>query len=291
MKKNDPSEKYRRLIEAHTQRPVIIHQLSGVGGGSINQCLKAETDRGFFFIKENDAKKFPGMFAAESAGLKKLSESGSFIVPEVLAMQEEGNTSMLLLEWLEKKPAGPRDWYGAGENLAALHRHSNPLFGFDSPNYIGSLPQPNNPHASWEDFFTLERILPQVKMARDQNRMDTAMVNRAEKFCAKAGSIFPPEKPALLHGDLWAGNFFFSSKGPAVFDPAVYYGHREMDLAMTKLFGGFESDFYAGYKNAFAPEPEWQKRIGYCNLYPLLVHLNLFGGGYLYDIKSILTAF
>lgn len=291
MKKTDPSEKYRRLIDQSTGRKVNIHQLIPVGGGSINQCLKAETDIGFFFIKENDPKKFPGMFEAEVHGLKLLANANCFVVPAVLGTAEEENRSMLLLEWLEKKNPDARSWYEAGEKLAALHQHSNPAFGLEISNYIGSLPQQNNFHSSWEDFFTLERILPQIKRARDDGRIDSALVGKAEKFCAKCGTIFPPEKPAMLHGDLWSGNFFFSANGPALFDPAVYFGHREMDLAMTQLFGGFDPDFYAGYTNAFAPEKDWQKRIPYSNLYPLLVHLNLFGGGYLYDVKSILAAF
>lgn len=291
MKKNDPSEKYRSLIYKSTGRKVTIHQLIPVGGGSINQCLKAETDIGFFFIKENDPKKFPGMFEAEAHGLKLLAETGTFVVPSVLGITEEENRSLLLLQWLEKKNPDALSWYEAGEKLAALHRQTHSVFGLEISNYIGSLPQQNTFHNSWEDFFTLERILPQIKLARDGGRIDSSLVGKAEKFCAKCGSIFPPEKPALLHGDLWSGNFFISVNGPALFDPAVYFGHREMDLAMTQLFGGFDPDFYVGYRNAFAPEQDWQKRIPYCNLYPLLVHLNLFGAGYLYDVKSTLAAF
>lgn len=291
MKPADPLEKYRRLIETFSGRKTQLHELVPVTGGSINQCFKAETSIGFYFIKENEAKKFSGMFAAESAGLKLLAGSASFAVPEVFASAEEDGRSMLLLEWLEKKPAAARDWYEAGEKLAALHQQTDPDFGLNHPNYIGSLAQSNTKRPSWEEFFTLERILPQIKLARDGGRIDSALVARAEKFCAKTASIFPVEKPALLHGDLWNGNFFFSTKGPAVFDPAVYFGHREMDLSMTKLFGGFDPDFYAGYTNAHAPEKDWEKRVGYCNLYPLLVHVNLFGGAYLYDVKNILAAF
>ena len=291
MKNSDPFEKYRNLIYRFTGRKVIIHELIPVNGGSINQCLKAETAIGFFFIKENDPKKFPGMFEAEIHGLKKLAATNSFIMPKVYGQAEEENRALLLLEWLEKKIPDTQSWYEAGEKLGALHQVSHDSFGLEIPNYIGSIPQSNTFHSFWEDFFTLERILPQIKMARDSGKIDSGLVGRAEKFCSKCGTIFPPEKPALLHGDLWSGNFFCSANGPALFDPAIYFGHREMDLAMTKLFGGFETDFYAGYANAFAPEKDWEKRIDYCNLYPLLVHLNLFGGTYLYDIKSILSAF
>lgn len=287
----DPLKKYQSALSSVTGQNITIHKLVPVGGGNINQCLKAETNIGFFFIKENDAEKFPGMFETEIKGLQLLSRSGSFIIPEVLHFSPEKNRSSLFLEWLEKKSPGPRDWYHAGEKLAALHQNTNPAFGLDHDNYIGSLRQSNTKHDSWGSFFTLERILPQVKLARDNGRIDSMIVSRAEKFCAKTGTIFPEEKPALLHGDLWNGNFMFSEKGPAVFDPAVYYGHREMDIAMTKLFGGFDPDFYAGYSNVFGLEPDWEKRIAYCNLYPLLVHVNLFGESYLYDVKNILAAF
>ncbi|HTL80765.1 MAG TPA: fructosamine kinase family protein [Bacteroidia bacterium] len=260
-----------------------------VSGGSINQCWKVQTGEGWYFLKENSSEKFPGMFEAEMKGLQLLRATNTFVVPEPVSCYSEKGKAFLKLEFLER--GGNNDWNQAGELLAKLHRNSNEKFGLDHDNYIGSLPQSNAKHDSWEEFFSLERILPQVKRGRDEGRLDKKVSTAAENFCKQIGDIFPVEKPALLHGDLWSGNFFFSTKGPAVFDPAVYFGHREMDLAMTKLFGGFNEDFYAGYENEFPLEKKWKTRIDYCNLYPLLVHVNLFGGGYVGDVKQILSRF
>ena len=233
------------------------------------------------------------MFETEKKGLFILKMAGAFEVPEVLALGEEGGLSLLLMEWLEIPMAigTESNWKQAGKNLAQLHKNTSDLFGLDHHNYIGSLSQSNTQHKTWVDFFTAERILPQLKLAREQNKIDSALVAKGERFCSALHEIFPAEKPSLLHGDLWSGNFFFSTKGPAIFDPAVYYGHREMDLAMTKLFGGFDADFYSGYEEEFALEKNWRSRTDFCNLYPLLVHVNLFGGGYVNDVESILKPF
>jgi fructosamine-3-kinase len=279
------------LFEAAGYEKLKLLRTVPVGGGSINRCYRLETNAGFFFLKVNEAKKFPGMFDAEAKGLSLLKESSSFIVPQALARVEERGESFLLLEWMERGSPGKSSWFEAGVLLARLHRVHDQQFGLGNDNYIGSLPQSNRPQSSWEEFYAIERILPQVKRARDGGKMDSSLSSRAEKFCSRIGEIFPDEPPSLLHGDLWSGNFFFATGGPSVFDPAVYFGHREMDLAMTKLFGGFNADFYSGYCSEFAPERKWESRTGYCQLYPLLVHVNLFGGGYLYDVKSILSAF
>lgn len=262
---------------------------TGVNGGSINSCFKVTTARGIFFLKENDAHKFPGMFEAEAKGLQLLRSTNTFYVPEVISLENEKGISRLFLPWLERKNTG--DWHEAGKMLAKLHKNTAGFFGLDHSNYTGSLPQPNALKNSWAEFFASERILSQLKLAYESRKIDAALLKQGENFCAEIQNIFPEEKPALLHGDLWSGNFFFSTKGPAVFDPAVYYGHREMDLAMTKLFGGFDAGFYEGYELEFPLEKSWKQRIDLCNLYPLLVHVNLFGGSYVNDVKEILKNF
>ena len=266
----------------------IISRVIAVGG-SINSCFRVTTGNGIYFLKENDAEKFPGMFEAEARGLALLRSTDTFRIPEVIALENENGNNLLFLEWLERKNTG--DWHDAGKMLAKLHKNTAEFFGLGHSNYIGSLPQDNALKKTWPDFFTSERILPQLKMAYENQKIGAALLKQGENFCSEIHNIFPEEKPALLHGDLWSGNFFFSAKGPAVFDPAVYYGHREMDLAMTKLFGGFEEKFYAGYENEFPPEKSWRSRIDFCNLYPLLVHVNLFGGGYVQEVKQILGPF
>jgi len=280
-----------KALTENTGKPVRMLRSASVGGGSINSAARVETDQGIFFLKWNDAKKFPGMFAAEAKGLRLLKEKSALIVPAPVAQGEIENESFLLLEFLERSPGHAESWYRAGENLARQHRRTNEHFGLDHDNYIGSLPQSNRRHDAWKSFFAEERLLPQLQRAYDGSRVSKALVRQAENFCEKISEIFPQEEPALLHGDLWSGNYFHCTQGPAVFDPAVYYGHREMDLAMTKLFGGFADDFYSGYISEFPLVKGWRTRTGYCNLYPLLVHVNLFGGGYAEDVRSVLKNF
>ncbi len=282
------NSRFADLIARH--RNATLLSATAVHGGSINKCFHLITDHGSFFLKENDAARFPGMFEAEKKGLAVLKKTNAFNVPEVILVVEENGTSFILIEWLEKTIV-KNDWRATGKKLALLHKNNSANFGLDHHNYIGSLSQSNTPHLTWTEFYSQERILPQLKLAHDQKKIDAALVEKGERFCAKLDEIFPLEKPALLHGDLWSGNFFFSENGPAVFDPAVYYGHREMDLAMTKLFGGFGAEFYEGYADEFPLEKNWKSRTDFCNLYPLLVHVNLFGGSYVEDVKGILSKF
>jgi len=150
----------------------------------------------------------------------------------------------------------------------------------------------NHKHNSWTDFFREERLEKQVRLARNNDIIDKRVVSAFDNFYAKLDNVFPKEPPALLHGDLWAGNFMVNEVGaPVVIDPAVYYGNREMDLGMTTLFGGFDRQFYISYNNYFPLENGWEKRLDYCNLYPLMVHVNLFGGSYVSSVLSILKKF
>lgn len=277
-------------IKAAAERELnsVIGAVRHVGGGSINQAAKIETESGRVFIKWNDANRFPGMFEAEAKGLKLLSQYSTFCVPKVIACGSAGETSFLLLEYLE---GGKTDWRAAGIALADMHRQTAEQFGLDHDNYIGSLAQKNTPHSTWADFFADERIMRQVDLAVSNGKLDRADRLRAENFCKRIGELFPHEPPSLLHGDLWNGNFMFAGKGPSVYDTAVYYGHREMDLAMTELFGGFDPEFYESYAEVFPLEKHWKQRTRYCNLYPLLVHVNLFGGGYIREVRSILSSF
>jgi protein-ribulosamine 3-kinase len=268
-----------------------VQAVKYVGGGSINETARIETSAGTYFVKWNSASRFPGMFAAEEKGLLILRECSGFVVPEVVLNSQAENTAFLVMDFIERAPSY---WSDAGKILANMHR-SKPFkhesFGLNHDNFIGSLTQSNKIHDSWAGFFSNERILPQMKMAIDNGQLGKSDLNAAEQFCKRIDELFPEEKPVLLHGDLWSGNFMFTSNGPAVFDPAVYWGHREMDIAMTKLFGGFDEGFYIGYNEDYTLEKNWEKRIDYCNLYPLLVHVNLFGGGYVNDVRRILNHF
>jgi len=207
------------------------------------------------------------------------------------------NTQYLVLEYITPLALGRESgseifWHTFGAQLARMHKHSSKTFGLDHNNYIGSLPQSNNHHSAWSDFFILGRLEPQIKLALDAKRIGSEMVKLFNRLFQRIENIFPPEPPALLHGDLWSGNYMRGKAGePVLIDPAVYFGHREMDLAMTKLFGGFENEFYQSYQEEFPMEKDWQQRADICNLYPLLVHVNLFGGSYASQISIILSRF
>lgn len=273
-------------------RPVRILTSSGVGGGSINLAYRLETTAGLFFVKINDAFRYPEMFPKEAMGLKTLFDTNEIPVPEVIGTGQNGDQAFLVLKFIESASKRVKFWEDFGQRLAALHKHSMPKFGLSHDNYIGSLYQSNKEHDSWDTFFIEERLKPQTEMAFSSGRIDREDLKAFELFEKRLNEIFPNEPPALLHGDLWNGNFMVNEKGNAVLiDPAVYYGHREMDLGMSQLFGGFHPQFYEAYNETYPLQTEWQQRLDYCNLYPLLVHVNLFGRSYLGEIKSILRSF
>jgi fructosamine-3-kinase len=280
------------LLEKKLSRKVELASTSSVGGGSINDAFRFNTNAGSFFIKKNSASRFPQMFEKEILGLDLLASAKEIPVPEVVGSGVDGDESFLILRFIESARKSNNFWENFGKNLANLHKHSAAYFGLDHDNYIGSLFQSNQKHASWAEFFREERLAAQVKLARDNGKMGRETVNSFERFYLKIEEIFPIEPPALIHGDLWGGNFMVDEKGEAtIIDPAVYFGHREMDLGMSQLFGGFSHEFYEAYYRQYPLEKGWQNRMDYCNLYPLMVHVNLFGGGYLGSVNSILRKF
>jgi fructosamine-3-kinase len=276
-------------LSHHLGQAIDIEIAQPVGGGSINDAYRLETEAGRFFVKVNHADRFPSMFEAEADGLRRLRAAGALRVPEVIEHGEDHDDTFLLLEWIEGGIKGPDFWEAFGRGLAQLHRNTQGRFGLERDNYIGSLRQVNTPEADWQSFFIRHRLEPQVRMARDRKRVEAGMAIRFERLFHRLDKLFPAEPPALLHGDLWSGNFLCDARGnPVLIDPAVYYGHREMDLAMTRLFGGFDDPFYAAYQADRPLEQGWEERVDLCNLYPLLVHVNLFGGGYVAQVEAVL---
>lgn len=280
------------FLTARYGQQLSIEKLTPVSGGDINEAWKVSTDMGDFFLKLNHAGRFPKMFEKEARGLKILEESGAVNVPEAIHFGEMDEDSFLLMHFVEPAPRKEDFWEDFGSSLARLHRNSGESFGLDHDNYIGSLYQYNRKHDNWNDFFVEERLERQLKLARDASSLGRQDVTYFERLYKKIPEIFPEEPPALLHGDLWGGNFIVGNDGLAcIIDPAVYYGHREMDIGMSRLFGGFSAAFYRAYNDEYPMEKNWEDRIEICNLYPLMVHVNLFGGGYVDSVRRIIRRF
>ena len=269
---------------------LVVKDCTLVSGGDINQSFCLQTADSKFFLKLNDASRFPEMFSREASGLLALGQTGCLEVPSVVQSGICMGMQFLLMEWLERARPNNHFWQSFGTGLACLHkRHSND-FGWVHDNYIGSLIQRNGWRKSWSEFYTDMRIMPLVVQLVERGNFSSSDLHLAEEWCSKLGNIFPAEPPALLHGDFWSGNFLASGQGFAVvYDPAVYYGHREMDIAMSKLFGGFEPGFYDAYHDQYPLEKDWQSRLPYAQLYPLLVHAVLFGGSYVHQCRKTMT--
>lgn len=263
-----------------------------LSGGCINECHKLITDKSSYFVKYNFGDRFSGMFAAEAKGLSLLKNAQTIYVPEVLHQSAAGKYEFLLLEYIAEGKKSRNFWENFGRNLAGLHRVNHKLFGLDHDNYIGSLPQKNKQCKTWEEFLVLNRLDPLVKSAFDQKLLNREDINGFDRLYPTIENMLPKEQPSLLHGDLWSGNFMVNSQGEAsIIDPAVYYGHREMDIAMTKLFGGFSTNFYNYYNDEYPLEKGWEKRVEFNKLYPLLAHLLLFGSSYAEQLRHILRRY
>ncbi len=280
-------------VAAALGRPIRSH--APVGGGCIAHAARLDTDGGAFFLKYGRGE-VARTFAAEAAGLRALREAGSpLVVPEVVAVEAEaGNRpGFLLMQWIETGRRGVGFWEDFGRDLAALHRRTAGRYGFDGDNFIGRAPQRNRWADAWPTFFRACRLAPQVATARKQGRWQRAWDAPLDALYRRLDDLLPPHPPAsLLHGDLWSGNVLATRAGrAALVDPAAYYGHREADLAMTELFGGFAPAFYAAYRAAWPLETGYAERREVYNLYHLLNHLNLFGGGYAEAVASILKRF
>jgi fructosamine-3-kinase len=274
---------------------VSIQSVAAVGGGCIASACRVETDGSPFFLKYGDeevARTFPG----EAAGLEALAAAESpLVVPSVLetAPPTDDRPGFLVLEWINTGREGRRFWERFGEGLAALHRHAADAYGFDQDNFIGRLPQQNEWMEAWPAFFRTRRLEPQVRMARERGRWQTDWDEPLRALYRRLPDLLPAHPtPSVLHGDLWKGNFMVAATGaPVLIDPATYYGHREADLAMTELFGGFRDRFYDAYRGAWGLEPGYETRRDVYNLYHLVNHLNLFGEGYANSVERILRAF
>ena len=271
---------FSAAISAATQRAFNLRSTTPIGGGSINQAYRLEgADGSRYFIKLHDAHRLP-MFVAEVEGLNAIARTNTIRVPLPISQGCACGVSYLVLEYLELSSRG--DAKLLGEQLAALHRCTGKKFGFAQDGFIGTTPQQNGWDEDWVEFWRERRLGFQLRLAAE-NGYGGQLQDLGARMLEVLPIIFAgySPQPSLLHGDLWSGNHaFFSDGRPTVFDPASYYGDRECDLAMTELFGGYPASFYAAYRAAYPLDAGYPVRRDLYNLYHILNHANLFGGGY-----------
>ncbi|EFA74151.1 fructosamine kinase family protein [Cylindrospermopsis raciborskii CENA303] len=268
----------RQISEVTGQKFQTIHK-SSVSGGCINQGYAISNGNITYFVKTNQASQGE-MFAAEMLSLRQMYETKTIRVPQPLCWGTTDNCSYIVLEWLEMSAGNNKSWQQMGRNLAAMHKTTSEQgFGWHINNTIGSTPQINNWMLSWDEFFFKNRLGYQFHLARRRG----GNFPGEQKLLDVIPSLLADHKPepSLVHGDLWGGNVGFIINGqPVIFDPATYFGDREVDIAMTELFGGFPPSFYQGYEEEFPLAQGYEKRKNIYNLYHILNHFNLFGGGY-----------
>jgi protein-ribulosamine 3-kinase len=285
MKPGPTARRIAQSIADATREDFEATATERVGGGCIHEAWKltGETAGGtvHYFAKTN-AVEAKAMFEAEAEGLAALRSAAALRVPHVVARDDDGERAWLVLEWLELAAITPAAGATLGDALAAQHRMAQAHFGWPRDNFIGATRQRNTESDDWLGFWRAHRLVPQLELAA-RNRLPSKMIDRGERLAADCDALFSSHKPgkSLLHGDLWSGNVSTLADGtPAVFDPAVYVGDRECDLAMTQLFGGFPPDFQAAYVEAWPLADSYNVRRDFYNLYHVLNHANLFGGGY-----------
>jgi protein-ribulosamine 3-kinase len=268
-------------IGESTGEPFRLDRTHSVGGGCINATEVLEGDGRKYFVKLNDAAQLD-MFEAEAAGLSEIVDSRTIRTPKPVVTGTAGGQAYLILEYLELGGrGGSKSDAALGHNLAAMHRTTRPQFGWWRDNTIGSTPQINTLEDDWITFWREHRLRYQLELAADHGA--GRLLRAGEKLLDVLPAFFRDYRPSasLLHGDLWGGNHGTLRDGtPVIFDPAVYYGDRETDLAMTELFGGFSPAFYAAYNEAWPLDAGYRVRRELYNLYHVLNHYNLFGGGY-----------
>ncbi len=277
-----------QIEEFFNEKITVLNQITG---GCINDAYKIKTAKGrIYFLKINNSPQ-PQMFESEAAGLLELKKANAINVPEVIHV----STNFLLLEYIPKGVKNKNFWEMFGRSFAMLHKFTASSYGFYTDNFLGSNIQINHPGTSltWSEFFFTNRLLFQFKLAEKNNLVDSLLRNSFIKLEKRINSILDDQVlPSLLHGDLWSGNFLVSEDGSAwLIDPAVYYGHREADLAMTKLFGGFDDTFYASYNNEFPLDKNHEYRESIYKLYHILNHLNIFGKSYYQQAISLMNIY
>ena len=261
---------------------------SSMGGGCINTAIRLSDGNTQWFVKLNQASRLD-MFQAEAEGLQELADAGAIRVPRPLCTGTADGQSYIVMEYISLGGSGSNAL--AGEQLAALHRHQAKSFGWKRHNTIGSTHQPNDWTADWVDFWRRHRLGFQLEEAA-RNGLGQDIQRLGERLLEDFPALMDHAPiPSLLHGDLWGGNLGHDHRGnPVIYDPATYYGDREAEIAMTELFGGFGKAFYDAYNAAWPLDPGYRSRRTFYNLYHILNHANMFGGGYLGQAKRMMES-
>ncbi|MCR9253375.1 MAG: fructosamine kinase family protein [bacterium] len=268
-----------------------ITEIQYVGGGCINNTLKVSFDKEQYFVKWNEDEE-NDMFQKEELGLSKLREVNSLNIPKTYQFGRIEGRNYLIMEFIEREATKDDFWEILGQNLAALHQNTQDTFGLDHNNYIGRLPQKNDKKSNWIDFLIDNRFEVQLGLAIYNGLINSDFAKKFRNLYPQLPGLLVQEPSSLLHGDLWSGNFMVGRKGlPFLIDPAIYYGNREVEIAFTQLFGGFDRKFYNAYNEVLPLESDFQTRAEIYNLYPLLVHVNLFGTSYLSGIQRVLNKY
>lgn len=283
---------YQHILQEALGSDIRLDNFHYTSGGCINNAVRLTTDQGDFFLKWNP--DIPDdMFAREAEGLQLLKNANALRIPSVIKFGKLENKNYLLLEHVKTAPQASGYWEDFGRSLAALHRNNtSENYGLDHDNYIGSLHQDNDWNPDWISFFMEQRLESQLRLALRSRLVDHQFADRYRAFYHHLPALLPVEPPALLHGDLWSGNVMTGPDGRVcLIDPAVYYGHREIELAFTQMFGGFDPRFYAGYDEAYPLHPGFDQRVDIYNMYPSMVHVNLFGTSYLPGVERVLRRY
>lgn len=270
-----------------------FHNIQSLSGGSISSAYVLEGNESNYFLKVNSQSDAYDMFVEEQAGLKSIEETNTIAVPKVHYVDTLEGKAFLLMDYVESKHASTEDYKTLGTQLAQLHLNHHKSFGFASNNYIGSLTQSNTQHTNWAKFYWHERIAPQLKLVEQKKLLSSNETPSTQTAISIFEDLLSVDvKPSLLHGDLWGGNYLIAVDGtPFLIDPAVYYGHSMVDIAMSKLFGGFGNGFYNAYHKIIPPTSNYNAQIELYQLYFLLVHLNLFGKSYYGSVREILNRY
>lgn len=282
---------HRRLAqELNLDLPL---KLKSVSGGDINAAYQVvDAQHRTLFLKCNSRQRYPEMLAKEARALQFLRETHTFRIPEVYGVLEHEGEDILVLEFIASQSPQSDFHHQFGQKLAQLHQQGQPYFGWEEDNYIGSLVQRNEAKSTWSDFYGSQRIEPLNRLAFDRGLLAAADLRASERILVRLENWLPDESPSLLHGDLWSGNYLCDEENQAVLiDPAIYCGHREMDLAMMRLFGGFSEAVFQAYQEQHPTEKGLNERLPLHQWYPLLVHLNLFGASYYPSVREILQRF